>query len=466
MKIDRFGINYSLNVMGEERTQSPMGGCLTLVALALSCFIVYFLGSDFFLKQNATFIVNEVVLENPKYVDLSTGNFPFMAQIKFTNAGFNLPGKGYRLQMLYGHWEKNGDESYRDECVSYFNNTVSCNESSAKRLDHYKDKDLSNWICLDFKKVEEQCKSQTKQADYKVELGGMLGDQTYKWLKINVINAVRNDQGGISHYEPADDFTETNNKFLYVEYSDYSFNNNLANKALKQVTLQQEYVLNREIQLAVWKNFNLVTLNDDIGWFNQDMQRSQSIFNQKERSETYSSQYFNREFRFFFQGVIVLNKKEREINRRWMKIQDVIALVSSFIKTIAAVIFLIVLNFSSERRDKLLMERLWKTNDLPKDKREVEEVKLDSIVSTVLVQKKRDELERPSFFDRLTSWCRKSIVAEESKELLKHTRTYIREKIDVIAIVQLYQNLEMLKDVLLTEDQKIEIENKKNFVTK
>ena len=144
-KLDQFGIALQLRVFGKNKFTSTLGGLLTIVALAASAVIFYFMGTDLWNRHNPNLVPNEVTHEDAQNIDLSKGEYPFMIRLSFFD-GFNTPNKGYKILAEYHDLEDNGTGGYNFVCNSFFNNLTNCNDHSVKKLDLYKDEDLSSWL--------------------------------------------------------------------------------------------------------------------------------------------------------------------------------------------------------------------------------------------------------------------------------------------------------------------------------
>ena len=163
----------------------------------------------------------------------------------------------------------------------------------------------------------------------------------------------------------------------------------------------------------------------------------------------------------FYLGAFFLNKKTVEFNRRWLKVQDVIAVAGSFVKTTGAGCFLVVIWKATETRDRRIIEKLLNMESSVAERTAVQDIKVDSITSTTYFPKRELE-EKPGLRARWFNWCRKSKANKYSDEFFEKARGYIKEKIDVIALVRLFDSFEKLKEITLTVEQLQEFSDLRN----
>ena len=160
--------------------------------------------------------------------------------------------------------------------------------------------------------------------------------------------------------------------------------------------------------------------------------------------------------RYFYQGIIQINKNEQQFKRRFLKIQDVIAVSINFVKTVAACCFLTNLYVSSDTRTKRLIEKLFTSK--PQHAEQSVEIKVNTVVSKVgLTSVKRPE-ETVGWIERIVCCCRRKVISQTSKEFFKQAENYILTCFEVVSIVRLFKNFEKLKDLTLSEEVKEEME--------
>ena len=209
------------------------------------------------------------------------------------------------------------------------------------------------------------------------------------------------------------------------------------------------------------KWFKTVTFVDDKGWLGESIQKIQSIELEREETDFFNSLVSGDGRRQFYQSVIYLTNKKQEHHRRYIKLQDVLAISASFMKGIASVCWLFVMWKGQQQLDRKLVEVIFSISK-KHEQAEVDEIKTNCMVSTVTIAKKKEEA-KVSFLRRCFCWCRSSTASELSREALSSAISYIHRKIEVTSIVRLFCEFEKVKEILLTDEQMKDIEAPRNI---
>ena len=454
--VDQFGIRMQIKVFGKDKHTSKLGGIITLLALALFSLIFYYMGADLWQFRNPSVVPNEVVHENAQFINLSNGEYPFMMNLSFFD-GYNTPNKGYRLLAEYSHNESDENGNRKSVCYTFRNILSDCKETSIKKLDYYKEKDISNYKCIDFKKIETHCREQTKDPKYEVELGGGFSDRINKGLKLSVVNFTFDESRQFTNIATEADLYPSKLTHFNLRMPSIALNNQLPENPLQTISVEENTVLHKDTVKLQWKFFKMVTFLDDKGWLTESTHKTQSIEKDRETTDFLNSNVFNSDIRYFYQTLILLNSKEQEHHRRYLKIQDVIAISSSFMKGIASFCWIYVLYQGQKQLDKKLVENVFKV-EIKQMHSKTEEIKTNSIVSTAVIAKRKEKTNKPGFFARCFCWCRQSATNSISNENLASAISYINSKIEVTAIVRMFEDFEKLKEILLSEEQMKELE--------
>ena len=168
-----------------------------------------------------------------------------MLNLKFFD-GFNLPDKDLTMRAEYIYREKDDNDQCQPKCGVHHDILTDCNEHSVKKLDHYKEEDLSNYKCIDFKKIEEQCRQQTKNSKFKVTLGGLFTDKIRGFLRITVANYTLGDDRKVNYIARETDLDIVRNVYFHIRYPSPALNNQLPTDPLKTVTYEEQHFLNKD----------------------------------------------------------------------------------------------------------------------------------------------------------------------------------------------------------------------------
>ena len=457
-KIDQFGIPISLTIEGEEKHKSFLGSCLTLFTIGFGLIICYFLGQDFFYQTNPYVTNNVINNENPNFLNLSKGNYPFMIQTKFNEQDHNNPNNGFRINATYMDISINEDSSWTINCDSSINNLTICTDTKAKELESYTSKDLSNWLCLDIKKIEDQCKQQTKNEIYEVELGGGPGDKTSKYINFYLTNFNYDEAGKFINLVPIEEI----NDFVDIglRFPTYYFNNKIPGNSLKTIPMQEQIYLKKTEFLYESIELNMVTLNDDSGWLLESFSKTNSMAHERTKPSFWNTDFYQGGSHYFYMNTINLNKKEIEFNRRYMKIQDVLAVSSGFIKLFASLCYFINNYFETRDRTNRLIESLFKSRLNNVREASVEEVVIrKNESSTSIVNLPKTEIKNNFCVRYLGCLWRQAISTKMSKEYYEQAKKYIDNCFDAYGVVRIHVNVANLNEFLLTSEQKEKVHN-------
>ena len=462
-KIDLFGISMPIKVLGKEKHTSKLGGLLTILAITSSAVLFYYMGLDLWNRRNPIVIPNEITYDDPVFINLSSGNFPFMMNLEFFD-GFNTPGKGFKLQAEYHHIAKDSSGNWNWVCEAHYNTLTKCNETSYSKLPYYKDQDLSRYFCMDFKKIESHCREYTKDSNYEVKIGGNAGDQVQAYLRISVINYEHDKDYNIINIEPDEKLypNEATTKFNF-RYPTLALNNQLINDPLKTISNEEVHLVLKDTFKLQWKWQKLVSFLDDKGWFGESITTTDSFEMDYQNTDFYNSRRWNDARRMFYRNLISVTHKEQQHRRRYLKVQDVIAISASFMKGIASICFLYVIWKGQKDLDTELVETIFNVEKKEPNKPN-HDIKDNSLVSVLPVVKKQEDKPIPGFFSRIFSWCQSKSTPEISREQYLKAITYINEKLEVTSIVKLFDQFEKLKDFVLTDDQKKDLEEQRSII--
>lgn len=462
-KVDQFGIPMSIKVIGKEKHTSFLGAIATMFAFSAAFVLFYFMGTDLWYRRNPTVVPNEVRHEEMQQIVLSEEKYPILLNIRFFKDNvhtFNLKDTPYNIQVDYQHYDDRKPGTDKTMCDVWHDLTTPCNEHSIKKLPHYKDKDLQNYICVDFKKIRDRCRAQNKIPDYEPVLEGELTDIVRAYIRIAVHNVEYNEAKKVIRFGKQADLSKWTNVDFHIQYPSIALDNQRPVDPLKTISQEEQHILKIDTFKSEWKWFKKITFLDDQGWFYEAIDKTQSIELERQTSDFYNLTYTETKRIMFYRVILMMSHSEQEHFRRYIKIQDVIATSASFVKGIAAICWLFVLWKGQKQLDQKLAEELFYVDK--KNLNVVVEVLQDSYVSTAQVAKPKQEVPKKSFFSCCFNLCKEKTVSKLSNEAVSNATNYIHSKLDVLSIVRLFKQFEQMKEMVLTEAQLQELTGESN----
>ena len=313
-------------------------------------------------------------------------------------------------------------------------------------------------MCIDIRKIEAQCKEQTKNEKYQVELGGIQGDRFLKYFRISVVNFTHGPDYTRVNIGSEEELTLASKTTIYfhIRFPKYFFDNELTENAFKTIHDQEQHLISKSTYKIDWKYFNIISLLDDQGFLSESVEKYESIKHEFSRSDFFSSNINNTKERYFYRAIVSINKNEQQLKRRFLKIQDVIAVSINFVKTVAATCYLINFYFSSYARSKRLTEYFFTTK--AEHVTESLEIKVNTVVSKMqLTQEKKPE-EKVGWIERIFCCWRQKEGSKNTADFFKQAKRNIGNCFEVVSIVRLFKNFEKLRDLALPEEEKEKFE--------
>ena len=212
---------------------------------------------------------------------------------------------------------------------------------------------------------------------------------------------------------------------------------------------------------------HLVTALDDNGWMFPVTSKHESMMPDKVDTEYLPVEKFADGRRVYYAGFFIGSKKELVHKRSFMKLQTLIAVVGGMIKSITNFFLFVVTLRAINERDEQLIEVFYKTNvrnTLQNSQIELksEETKVNTVLEKAQVVAFNEN--RCNFFNRMFSFCWKSAEQGKQAKVKELMRAHLYEKMDVSYIIKLFEQFSLLKEMILTDDQKELIENKKTEI--
>ena len=168
--IDMFGISYNIKTLGRDKYTSPLGGCLTIVALIVITGISFIFGTDFYFKKNPKVREEDVVHETMQEMKIDEFDHPFMIRMGSEDGFDGKPivysnnQNPFKLVARYEEVKLNERKTY-DKVCSVSDAVINCSETSLNGNLRFTKLVLSEWFCLDYAKLLKVC-SETTGTNY------------------------------------------------------------------------------------------------------------------------------------------------------------------------------------------------------------------------------------------------------------------------------------------------------------
>ena len=456
--IDNFGIVYNLKTLGNEKFKSLTGACLTIATLALTTYLTFIFGQNFYYKINPTVLETDIEHESSQEIVPTTATHPFMMRIEKETNVFNPPDFPVRLNLDYFHWERDDKNKEERKCFAS-EIKVNCAETELKDSPLYTIEEFSTFWCIDFKKVQEQCAEQTKDPNYKPFIGGDTSTKRYGYVRMQATNAEWNNTGNIYQAKLAE--VKKIEKPFYVDlrYPKFYLKKDQFANALTTRTYTERHQCYTHMFRADIRHLKQVSLKDDIGWLNEKIDKSSSLDNDTMITQQWTNLLDKEGFIGFYGTIFYLGKNERVVNRRFMKLPDVFAQVAGTMKPIMINFMFFMTLYNLFQRDKLLVDQLFEQAE---DKKQ-SKVQVDTFVGESKVEestvniKKPKKIVTPGFFVYYSLICHKNSESLNGKKFYDAAKDYIERKMDVRALFELHERFNNLIELTLTEEQKEDI---------
>ena len=471
-KIDVFGVPFNLNTYGKTKHSTKTGGVLTCISLCIIGTFTYLFGTDFFHKENPNLVESQLVHKQTKPIDVANDKFSFMFRLQDGNSKPFLD----RDSMPYGFWggyfhmKKNQNKEFEQVCWARSPHFVTlCSNTKATENIDLKEERLDQWFCWDMEKITSECKKQMgyKDPKYKPHLGGFNDEEEYSAFRLDVnnfhLNQEMTQKEKIATREELLKFPQItlNLRFPNINYDATKPRNPLQVFYDSKTHFLLPGNFRRELRFM-----QLATSVDDQGWVFQSKDSFTTMIPDKAEPEFYSWQN-NEGAAGFYNGFFYNVKKEKLFMRSFMKLQGLAAEVGGVVKSIMGVFAFYAIYQAQEERDEMLENEFYTVKvKQDSDKSQLSSQNDATKVNTVVNLHKNVESNKTkfSFWDYLCKFCRKTVDQERHAKIRKQLHAYMREKFDVRYLVKMFEEFTMIKDLVLTEEQKELLENKKTQV--
>ena len=470
-KVDMFGLPFTFLTFGAATFKTTLGGFLTLLIYVVAAYLIYFFGEDLFYKKNPNVTVNDLVHLETNKVELSNGKFSIMFRLdNGIGQPFDLNNFPYQFRALYHHYKYDEKRNLTRYCnPGGYEFVTKCSNTNAK-LNHALEKEnMDLWMCFDTEKLKAACRKEigAKEPNYELTFGGYMDEDEFAGLRLDVVNYIYDNEKKEYLYaatqEETDKIKDIN---LHLRYPNVSYDSKQPGSPLKVYYESQTIRLDRNANRSENRFMKLVTANDDFGWLYPNV-TSQTVIAPEsvefQNLPLIQGKAGDKIWKVFFMSLIWNNKHEKEYNRNFMKIQNLMAIVSGMLKSFIVIFGLATFYLANKERSEELRERFYRlkvkiSSDVSIQPLAKEVTQVNTIVQlNKAVEKNRDRL---SFFPYLCRCCLTSAEMTKKLRIYEKMQAYMEEKFDIEYLLKMFEQFAKMKDVVLSEEQKELIESK------
>lgn len=326
-KIDIYGCNYEFSINGNRSYKTKIGGLISFLAFIAMVILFVMLGKNFYQRENPiTSMSKEYSKEYFNYT-LKPDKFLFGFQIVDQNSNLFDRKDLFYIEPHYIKYQKSVDGiniKVEDRILSYHH----CTEEDTNFSNQYLSVQLYNYYCLDEINLKKG-----------LNLGGLWDSQEFSYIKIKVRHCLSGEYFNAKNNITCNtNTTELENvmkdyKYFQIFLQNYFLNSNDYDDPFK-LSLNVLYeTMDLKIQKKIYYYFKNGIIEDKKDWFTETFEEKSLIGIDRTRSDFMESvsDYFTTTF---YETNLYFDKIIETYNRRYMKIQEVIANIGGIMKFI------------------------------------------------------------------------------------------------------------------------------------
>ena len=324
--IDIYGTQFHFTTEYNQKFKTEFGGFLSIISFILIFICSYLFSLNFLYKKNPSITMSNYYNSNNEKISLNDNNIIIPFRIEdYSGSEINFTGILY--PKIYYHSELKSNSSsnkyiYKKTKILSFHE---CTENDFKG----KNINLASAYCIDFKNLT---------------IGGYWNYNFTEYFEIRLYfckngeNYYKNNTNCTSIETLNDIFFSDYLWYINIYYPLYEFDSNDKNSQLKIIYKSYIYTLSHTLQKNDRMFLKKITLNDDQGWlFNEKKNYTVYSFDLMEYEYNAKSHMefgqFNSSSLIYTMNVYVGNKFEY-ITRNYIKIQDIIGIISGLFRVI------------------------------------------------------------------------------------------------------------------------------------
>ena len=462
--LDVFGFSYTIKTNGKDKFKTLVGACLTLLVLAIAINLTFLFGADFLYMRNPIVLDTDIIHDEAQEIYPTTKTHPFMIRYEAKSTYNQLDAA--RIYIDYQDWRFNKEKGISHRKCFALEIKTNCAETELKNDPQWSEEVLSNWFCVDFEKVRQQCAEQMKDPNYEPFIGGYIGDERIGYIQMGVANSEMDNKGNRTFQAKIDDVKKLGGFQVDVRYPKFYLRKEERFNALTTRTEIERFNLLPQSYLFEYRYMKQVRLDDDIGWIQEEVETTHSLDIHKVVPQYYTNMLDKEGWVNFYSVIFTLNRNERVHKRRFMKLSDLISRVAGSMSPIILCISFIATLYNKFCSEYELVQTLFDKTGISKNDTQTNTMIEESKAEESRVKKVHaKETIQLSFFSYYFITCRQSTTLLRNREFFKMGIEYIEEKIDVRSIIDLYEKFTKLCELTLSGEQQEEmIRNRKTML--
>ena len=392
-----------------------------------------------------------------------------------TLGDFNSPKYPFRVFGVYEELRENAKGELERTCL-FSGALTRCSETQAFKDPGLDEFVLSDWYCIDTKKIRDFCKKVTKNENFDPLVGGFIGDKTSSAILLGVGNYSVDKDNISSAPISVEELKKTKSIMIDIAFPKFYFDSEKPYNALITKYEVERIQINIESIRFEYRFFKKVSLTDDIGWLFEQTKRTESLVLEKIQTMNFISDLTKEGNKGFFASYFFLNRNEMSHKRRFMKLQDVIAQVSAFVKGVFSIMLFYAVTYALYHLNCKMINNYFRVV-IDKDSKVNHSIntskacKVHTIVGTSAVEGKNEKQSQTifapvGFFSyAFLSWYKKSKEQKNRLEFYKLAIEYIDKRLDILSLLSLSDHFEKLVEMTLSEEQQMELHDKRSLNT-
>lgn len=356
-KIDYVSSSSLLFINNKRKLKTHLGGILSLVSIMTVSFFIWYLGYDVVYKQKPRVIPKEEYLKNSYIHNLNIEN-SFMA---LSIVDYNLEqildiDKILTVKIFSTHYTKSkeggNEEIWDTQYINY--NTTTCdnyklNKNNSLLLSEYSINELKTMMCPE---------------NYNITLGGTWTENNlylltyYIYLCDNKTDSEEKSENDVVCYPRETQLERINGNYISIYYRDFLVDPKDIDEPIKPFAKTNYMIMDSFLYKEMEVFFKTIVVNTDSGFFLEDISSEHNIMFDKYTVDTRSLVKYDSEI-LVASLWINSGSKTMNIDRSYIKIQEIAANVGGIIKFITLLCNFILYKVNKKTLSLEIMNNLY-----------------------------------------------------------------------------------------------------------
>lgn len=329
-RFDYFGASPQFFIFGGRSHTSIFGSLLTFIGSIILIAVSFSFGKDFYYKQNPSVLYDNVIADVPTTKNLTPANFDIIFRIEDYNGIFINRTDLFNITVYHSSVVFNPITKVNEERQIVYSPSTCSGVITNERLES--SKNLSEWYCLDYSQDSN--------------IGG---DWTYTFISYYTIVVNTNCENSECKYSEVMQFLTDITSYISIIYPTYYFSPSNYSNPLNVTFWNYYWSIKGNIAASDEIYFRNYIVNSDYGWFFESHEFVEVIaFDRIEKDfylQTVSEDSGSNEY--LYSVTFYWVSDYTQINRIYMKLQDVTALVGGFMQAIFTLGFCLASPYNS-----------------------------------------------------------------------------------------------------------------------